>query len=213
MHYLKSLTVYQLYFPAASFEPYPAAVVPLRSGTEQQDTYSVIDIGTQKTLEELPPVRALFTLYEGGIFLHQSLSYLVVHVNHDEQFGRVRRTNVEWVTRQREYKEVDPWKSKQAKIMWRVRNRNRIVDEAFVSENSKLLQRPRSASVVKNTRPEDESDEEIEDEDEVLCETQCIVEDEEIAPLHYKHVDHRRQEIIKTDVMYGEVKGICSPAF
>jgi len=50
------------------------------------------------------------------------------------------------------------------------------------------------------TGEEDASDDEVEEMD-------CIIEDVDVAPTHYENIDFTRQEVVKTDVVFGEVKG------
>jgi DEAD/DEAH box helicase domain-containing protein len=65
------------YHCSERFLPYPSRVVPIR---DTEDThFAIIDTtnGRNMVLEELEGSRAFFTIYEGGIFLHQVLKYLV----------------------------------------------------------------------------------------------------------------------------------------
>jgi DEAD/DEAH box helicase domain-containing protein len=59
-------------------------------------------------LEEVEASRAFFTIYEGGIFLHQGQTFLVKELNTDSRFARVIRTHVDWSTMQRDYTDIDP---------------------------------------------------------------------------------------------------------
>ncbi|KAI0030364.1 DEAD/H helicase [Vararia minispora EC-137] len=91
------------YYPHPRFLPYPAKDVSLRGAEEEK--YSIIDVtklyqpgGTAKIIEELEVSRALFELYEGGIFIHQGLPFLVQEVSHDSKHAKLVRTNVSWIT-------------------------------------------------------------------------------------------------------------------
>jgi DEAD/DEAH box helicase domain-containing protein len=70
----------------------------------------VVDITNNRNLiiEEIEASRTSFTLYEGGIFIHQGYPYLVREFNSDEHFAKVERVDVDWVTSQRDFTDVDP---------------------------------------------------------------------------------------------------------
>ncbi|KAH3661673.1 hypothetical protein OGAPHI_006523 [Ogataea philodendri] len=91
------------------FLPWPSAHVSIRAIEEQM--YAVVDItnGRNVVIEEVEASRTSFTLYDGGIFIHQGLSYLVKEFNADEKYAKVERANVDWSTSQRDYTNVDPY--------------------------------------------------------------------------------------------------------
>lgn len=88
--------------------PWPAEKVSLRA--IEQTMYAVVDITENRNIviEEVEELRTSFTLYEGGIFLHQGFPYLVKEFNPDEKFAKVERVKVTWVTQQRDFSNVDP---------------------------------------------------------------------------------------------------------
>ena len=88
--------------------PWPAEKVSLRA--MEQTTYAVVDITNNRNIiiEEIEELRTSFTLYEGGIFLHQGYPYLVKEFNPDGKYAKVERVNVSWVTQQRDFSDVDP---------------------------------------------------------------------------------------------------------
>lgn len=90
------------------FRPSPSKFVSIRDVDE--DYFAIIDIthGRNVVLEELEASRAFFTLYDGGIFLHQGNSYLVKEFIPDRKIARVEIVNVDWTTQQRDYTDVDP---------------------------------------------------------------------------------------------------------
>ncbi|KAF9893873.1 hypothetical protein FE257_010043 [Aspergillus nanangensis] len=90
------------------FRPQPSRCVPIRD-TENQH-FAVIDTTNARNLvlEEVEASRAFFTIYEGGIFLHQGETYLVKELNPDRRFARVLRVHVDWHTMQRDYVDIDP---------------------------------------------------------------------------------------------------------
>ena len=59
-------------------------------------------------LEELEASRAFFTIYEGGIFLHQGRTYLVKEMNPERMIAKVEYVKVDWTTQQRDYTDIDP---------------------------------------------------------------------------------------------------------
>ncbi|KAL4964176.1 P-loop containing nucleoside triphosphate hydrolase protein [Aspergillus stella-maris] len=90
------------------FRPHPSRCVPIRDTEDQH--FAVIDTTNSRNmvLEEVEASRAFFTLYEGGIFLHQGQTYLVKELNPDAFFARVVRVTVDWNTMQRDFTDIDP---------------------------------------------------------------------------------------------------------
>jgi DEAD/DEAH box helicase domain-containing protein len=97
-----------LYHCNERFRPYPSKHVAIRD--TEDDHFAVIDIthGRNVVLEEVEPSRASFTLYEGGTFLHQGLTYLVKEFSPDQRLAKVEHVRVDWTTRQRDYTDIDP---------------------------------------------------------------------------------------------------------
>ncbi|KAK5806539.1 hypothetical protein VI817_000797 [Penicillium citrinum] len=90
------------------FRPHPSRCVSIRDTEDQH--FAVIDTTNDRNtvLEEVEASRAFFTIYEGGIFLHQGQTYLVKELNTEKFFARVLRVNVDWSTMQRDYTDIDP---------------------------------------------------------------------------------------------------------
>lgn len=88
--------------------PWPAEKVSLRA--IEETAYAVVDITNNRNvvIEEIEELRTSFTLYEGGIFLHQGYPYLVKEFNPDEKYAKVQRVDVTWLTQQRDFSDVDP---------------------------------------------------------------------------------------------------------
>lgn len=88
--------------------PWPSDKVSLRA--VEQTKYAVVDITNNKNvvIEEVEELRTSFTLYEGGIFLHQGMPYLVKEFNTEDKYAKVERVNVTWITLQRDFSDVDP---------------------------------------------------------------------------------------------------------
>ncbi|KAH8923151.1 P-loop containing nucleoside triphosphate hydrolase protein [Atractiella rhizophila] len=91
-----------------NFQPYPANMVKIRANDDEM--YKVVALssgGGAQVLEEIEWSRAAFEAYEGAVFLHQGRSYLVGEVDHDRKLAMVRRKDVDWITRQRDFTDVD----------------------------------------------------------------------------------------------------------
>lgn len=88
--------------------PWPSKHVNLRGAEEDQ--FAVVDItnGRNKVIEEVEASRTSFTLYDGGIFIHQGYPYLVKEFNPEEKYATVQRVDVDWVTNQRDFTDIDP---------------------------------------------------------------------------------------------------------
>ncbi|KAL6717152.1 ATP-dependent 3'-5' DNA helicase [Lecanora helva] len=90
------------------FRPQPSRCVAIRD--TEDGHFAVIDItnGRNIVLEEVEPSRAFFTIYEGGIFLHQGYTYLVKEFSPEQKYAKVMLVKVDWTTQQRDYTDVDP---------------------------------------------------------------------------------------------------------
>ncbi|KAJ5727721.1 Helicase C-terminal [Penicillium malachiteum] len=90
------------------FRPHPSRCVSIRDTEEHH--FAVIDTTNNRNavLEEVEASRAFFTIYEGGIFLHQGQTYLVQELNTEKFLARVTRVNVDWNTMQRDFTDIDP---------------------------------------------------------------------------------------------------------
>ncbi|KAL8935438.1 MAG: hypothetical protein Q9216_005420, partial [Gyalolechia sp. 2 TL-2023] len=90
------------------FRPHPSKCVAIRD--TEDGHFAVVDITGNRNvvLEEVEPSRAFFTIYEGGIFLHQGHTYLVKEFSPDRRVAKVLRVKVDWTTQQRDYTDIDP---------------------------------------------------------------------------------------------------------
>ncbi|KAH0830257.1 P-loop containing nucleoside triphosphate hydrolase protein [Lanmaoa asiatica] len=116
------------YHPHPKFLPYPAKHVSIRGAEDEK--YTLVDITKEvpKILEEIEFSRALFEVYEGGVFMHQGLTFIVSRcgvwclrlmkcrqvkeVSHDTKIAKLIRADVNWITSP---SDVD------AKQTWRIR--------------------------------------------------------------------------------------------
>ena len=108
---------YGFYHCHERFRPQPSRCVSIRDTEDQH--FAVIDTthARNAVLEEVEASRAFFTIYEGGIFLHQGQTYLVQELNTDRRFARVVRVHVDWTTRQRDYTDVDPIETEAMRVI------------------------------------------------------------------------------------------------
>jgi DEAD/DEAH box helicase domain-containing protein len=90
------------------FLPYPSRTVAIRDTEDEH--YAIVDTtnNANTILEELEASRANFTLYEGGIFLHQGNTYLIKEFSQERKIAKVERVKVDWITQQRDYTDIDP---------------------------------------------------------------------------------------------------------
>ncbi|KAH8729034.1 DEAD/DEAH box helicase-like protein [Phaeosphaeriaceae sp. PMI808] len=90
------------------FLPQPSRFVAIRD--TEEDHFAIIDItnGKNTVLEELEASRAFFTLYDGGIFLHQGNTYMVKEFSQERMIAKVEYVKVDWTTQQRDYTDIDP---------------------------------------------------------------------------------------------------------
>ncbi|KAF8894415.1 P-loop containing nucleoside triphosphate hydrolase protein [Infundibulicybe gibba] len=54
-------------------------------------------------IEELEISRAIFEIYEGGVFLHQGQPYIVKEVSHDSKIAKLLQADVNWITTPRDF--------------------------------------------------------------------------------------------------------------
>ncbi|CRG86792.1 hypothetical protein PISL3812_03804 [Talaromyces islandicus] len=90
------------------FRPKPSQFVSIRD--MEDSAFAVIDTTHNRNivLEEVEESRAFFTIYEGGIFMHQGLTYVVRELNTEKRIARVVEVQVDWNTQQRDFTDIDP---------------------------------------------------------------------------------------------------------
>ncbi|MCJ1232312.1 hypothetical protein MMC14_000261 [Varicellaria rhodocarpa] len=90
------------------FRPLPSKCVAIRD--TEEGAFAVVDTtnGRNVVLEEVEPSRAFFTIYEGGIFLHQGHTYLVKEFLPERKIAKVALVKVDWTTQQRDFTDIDP---------------------------------------------------------------------------------------------------------
>ncbi|KAL1947966.1 hypothetical protein VTO73DRAFT_13690 [Trametes versicolor] len=100
------------YHTHPKYLPYPSRHVSIRGIEEEK--YCAVDVtrlgrpgGSATILEEIEISRALFEIYEGAVFIHQGLTFLVQEVSHDTKMARLVRSDVNWITEPRDFTNVD----------------------------------------------------------------------------------------------------------
>lgn len=97
------------YLTHPKYLPYPAKHVSIRGIDEEK--YVVVEVRKSgegdRILEELEVSRALFEVYEGGVFLHQGKTFIVKEVSHDSKIAKLERMDVDWITSPRDFTDVD----------------------------------------------------------------------------------------------------------
>jgi DEAD/DEAH box helicase domain-containing protein len=96
------------YHCSERFLPRPSTFVSIRDTEDEH--FAIIDTthGKNVVLEELEASRAFFTIYEGGIFLHQGNTYLIKEFSQERQIAKVEYVKVDWTTQQRDFTDIDP---------------------------------------------------------------------------------------------------------
>ncbi|KAJ3311657.1 hypothetical protein HDU76_003074, partial [Blyttiomyces sp. JEL0837] len=97
-----------VFFAARRYNGEPAKSFPIRA-IDDQEAFRVIDVTTNKDIEDVEAERAPFTLYEGSVLIHQGQSYVVFEVNVDRRYAKVRPGNVDYITAVRDFTDVDPF--------------------------------------------------------------------------------------------------------
>ncbi|KAF5386879.1 hypothetical protein D9615_001687 [Tricholomella constricta] len=96
------------YHTHPKFLPFPSKYISIRGA--QEEKYAVVNItnfgqsgSSGSILEEVEISRAMFEVYEGGVFMHQGLTFIVKEVSHDSMLAKVIRADVNWVTSPRDF--------------------------------------------------------------------------------------------------------------
>ncbi|KAJ6606558.1 P-loop containing nucleoside triphosphate hydrolase protein [Mycena vulgaris] len=97
------------YHTHPKFLPFPSKHISIRG--MQEDVYTVVDITRNQSgghlLEELEISRAMFEIYEGGVFIHQGLTFIVKEISHDSKIAKVIKADINWTTSPRDFTNVD----------------------------------------------------------------------------------------------------------
>ncbi|KAJ2743227.1 ATP-dependent 3'-5' DNA helicase [Coemansia sp. BCRC 34301] len=95
-----------------SCKPWPASKVSIRvSSNKKDEDWQVLLISAGRAtrlLEEMDAARALYTLYEGGVFLHNGQTYSIDSVDTSTLTALVTYTDVSWYTEKRSHTHIIP---------------------------------------------------------------------------------------------------------
>ncbi|KAJ3931034.1 MAG: P-loop containing nucleoside triphosphate hydrolase protein [Lentinula lateritia] len=91
------------YHPHNKYLPSPSKHISIRG--VQEDKYVLVDVtksvASAKILEEIEISRAIFEVYEGGVFIHQGRPFIVQELHHDTKLVKLVQADVNWITKQR----------------------------------------------------------------------------------------------------------------
>lgn len=73
----------------------------------EHDKYSVIDKLNSRLLEEIEESKAFFQVYEGAIYMHQGVNYLVEELDLASRKAFCRRADVKYYTKTRDYTDIN----------------------------------------------------------------------------------------------------------
>ncbi|KAJ3993850.1 DEAD/H helicase [Lentinula boryana] len=97
------------YHPDSKCLPSPSKLISIRG--IQEDKYVLVDVTksdtSAKILEEIEISRAVFEVYEGGIFIHQGRPFIVQEIHHDTMLVKLVQADVNWITKQRDFTDVN----------------------------------------------------------------------------------------------------------
>ncbi|KAM0922315.1 hypothetical protein ACQ4PT_006253 [Festuca glaucescens] len=86
-------------------EKRPSQTVSIRA--IEHDKYSVIDKLNNRLLEEIEESKAFFQVYEGAIYMHQGVNYLVEELDLSSRTAFCRKADVKYYTKTRDYTDIN----------------------------------------------------------------------------------------------------------
>ncbi|KIK63733.1 hypothetical protein GYMLUDRAFT_222021 [Collybiopsis luxurians FD-317 M1] len=99
------------YHPHNKYLPSPSKHISIRG--VQEDRYILVDItksvASATILEEIEISRAIFEVYEGGVFIHQGRPFIVQELHHDSKLVKLIQVDVNWITKQRSVTQSNVW--------------------------------------------------------------------------------------------------------
>ncbi|TDL27249.1 DEAD/H helicase [Rickenella mellea] len=100
------------YHTNPKYMPFPSKHISIRGIEEER--YTIMEMtpstrpgGVPVILEEIELSRALFEAYEGAVFLHQGLTFIVQEVSHDSKTAKIIRADVNWTTSPRDFTDIN----------------------------------------------------------------------------------------------------------
>ncbi|KAF9452846.1 DEAD/H helicase [Macrolepiota fuliginosa MF-IS2] len=110
------------YHTHPNFLPYPPRFVSIRGVQQESYVLAVMRNGAPDTiLEEVEVSRAMFEVYEGGVFMHQGVAYIVKEVSHDSKMAKVIQADVNYHTSPRDFTNVDAVRTTRIRVIDRHR--------------------------------------------------------------------------------------------
>ncbi|KAJ3762940.1 DEAD/H helicase [Lentinula raphanica] len=105
------------YHPDNKYLPSPSKHISIRG--IQEDRYVLIDVSNSvtsaKILEEIEISRAIFEVYEGGVFIHQGKPFIVQEIHHDTKLVKLIQADVNWITKQRDVNALQTYRIREIK--------------------------------------------------------------------------------------------------
>ncbi|KAJ3835906.1 DEAD/H helicase [Lentinula raphanica] len=72
-------------------------------------------VTSAKILEEIEISRAIFEVYEGGVFIHQGKPFIVQEIHHDTKLVKLIQADVNWITKQRDVNALQTYRIREIK--------------------------------------------------------------------------------------------------
>ncbi|KAF7007606.1 hypothetical protein CFC21_022532 [Triticum aestivum] len=86
-------------------EKNPSQIISIRA--IEHDKYKVIDKLNNRLLEEIEESKAFFQVYEGAIYMHQGVNYLVEEFDLSSRTAFCRKVDVKYYTKTRDYTDIN----------------------------------------------------------------------------------------------------------
>ncbi|KAJ1291804.1 hypothetical protein BS78_02G344800 [Paspalum vaginatum] len=86
-------------------EKSPSQAVSIRA--IEQDKYKVIDKLNNRLLEEIEESKAFFQVYEGAVYMHQGITYLVEELDLASRTAFCRKADLTYYTKTRDYTDIN----------------------------------------------------------------------------------------------------------
>ncbi|KAG0545730.1 hypothetical protein BDA96_02G387400 [Sorghum bicolor] len=83
----------------------PSQAVSIRA--IEQDKYKVIDKLNNRLLEEIEESKAFFQVYEGAVYMHQGVNYLVEELDLASRTAFCRKADLKYYTKTRDYTDIN----------------------------------------------------------------------------------------------------------
>jgi len=83
----------------------PSQAVSIRA--IEHDKYKVIDKLNNRLLEEIEESKAFFQVYEGAVYMHQGINYLVEELNLSSRTAFCRKADLKYYTKTRDYTDIN----------------------------------------------------------------------------------------------------------